>query len=80
MSQQIKGMVEHSLKRFLQTASVGNDLEHAYRLKLIGDLKEDTYSIRSQSYVLFVLARTHYDVSGKYLMARLSALSSMLIS
>jgi hypothetical protein len=64
----------------LQIAGGGNDLEQAYRLKLIDDLKDDTYSIHGQSHVLFVLARTSYDVSGKYLISQLATLSSMLIS
>lgn len=80
MSERVKYMVEHSLRRFLQTASVAQGEDIALRLQFIRDLKGDTFSIHSQAYTLYVLSRTYYDVSSKYLMGRLSTLSNMLVS
>jgi hypothetical protein len=40
-------------------------------------IKDDLADLYHESYVLFVLSRTYYDVSSKYLMPRLSGLSSM---
>jgi F0F1-type ATP synthase membrane subunit b/b' len=43
-------------------------------------IKEDSADLYHESYVLFVLSRTYYDVSSKYLMPRAAGLSSMLTS
>jgi hypothetical protein len=49
--------------------------------KLIFDLLSgDSANLYHESYLLFVLSRTYYDVSSKYLMPRLSGLSLMLVS
>ncbi|CAF0873597.1 unnamed protein product [Adineta ricciae] len=78
MSVLIKDMIKGPLKRFLQVAGAGTDVEHAMRLQLIDTLKEETYGIHRESYILFVMSRTYYEVSSKYLMGRLAGLSSML--
>jgi len=43
-------------------------------------IKEDSADLYHESYVLFVLSRTYYDVSSKYLMPRAAGLSSILTS
>ncbi|CAF3941528.1 unnamed protein product [Rotaria sp. Silwood1] len=78
MSIKIKNMIRGPLRRFLQTSRAGNDATAAARMQLIGTLKDDTFGIHREAYVLFVMSRTYYDVSSQYLMGRLAGLSTML--
>lgn len=68
------------LKSFIGTASTQLDAESLQtdREVIMGILAEDGGNLYHESYVLYVLSRTYYDVSAKYLMPRLSKLSSML--
>ena len=43
-------------------------------------LNGNSINLYHQSYLLFIMARTYYDISKKYLMPRLSGLSPMLIA
>jgi hypothetical protein len=80
MSEYIDDMIKGPVKRFLNVAAVGDNLDLGMRRRIIDILKEDTFGIHRESYILFVMARTYHDVSSKYLMGRLSSLSSMLIA
>ncbi|CAF4890359.1 unnamed protein product [Rotaria magnacalcarata] len=79
MSEYIHDMIKGPLKRFLRVAAVGSNLDLAMRMQIIDILKEDTFGIHREAYILFVMARTYHEVSSKYLMGRLSSLSGMLI-
>ncbi|UJR06909.1 hypothetical protein I4U23_011198 [Adineta vaga] len=78
MSIYITDMIKGPLKRFLQFAGEGQELDHALRLALIDILKEDTFGIHREAYILYVMSKTYYEVSSKHLMGRLAGLSSML--
>jgi hypothetical protein len=47
-------------------------------MDLINILKEDTFGIHREAYILYVMSKTYYEVSSKYLMGRLEGLSGML--
>ncbi|CAF3022914.1 unnamed protein product [Rotaria socialis] len=79
MSEYIHDMIKGPLKRFLRVAAVGSNLDLAMRMQIIDILKEDTFGIHREAYILFVMAHTYHEVSSKYLMGRLSSLSGMLI-
>ncbi|CAF0992260.1 unnamed protein product [Adineta ricciae] len=78
MSIYITDMIKGPLRRFLQVAGEGQELEHALRMDLIDVLKEDTFGIHREAYVLYVMSKTYYEVSSKHLMRRLEGLSGML--
>ncbi|CAF3850454.1 unnamed protein product [Rotaria sp. Silwood1] len=78
MSIKIKNMIQGPLRRFLQISRTGSDTAGAIRMQLISMLKDDTYGIHHEAYVLFVMSRTYYDVSSQHLMGRLAGLSQML--
>lgn len=78
MSTRIKNMIQGPLKRFLQISRAGSGTDSAIRMQLISMLKDDTYGIHREAYILFVMSRTYYDVSSQYLMGRLAGLSKML--
>jgi hypothetical protein len=78
MSAKVKNMIKGPLRRFLQSSRVGSASKTAVRIELIQLLKDDTFGIHREAYILFVMSRTYYDVSTKYLMGRLAGLSRML--
>ncbi|CAF3441469.1 unnamed protein product [Rotaria socialis] len=78
MSAKIKSMIKGPLRRFLQISRARSDTTGAARMQLIDTLKDDTFGIHREAYVLFVMSRTYYDVSSQYLMGRLAGLSMML--
>ena len=81
MAVHIDNMVKGPLKRFLDVSSEGSNTNHAARMELIYTLKDETlYSIHVEAYILYVMARTYYEMSSKYFMGRLAGLSSMLIT
>lgn len=81
MAVHIDNMVKGPLKRFLDVSSEGTNQNHAARMELIYTLKDETlYSIHVEAYILYVMARTYYEMSSKYFMSRLAGLSSMLIT
>lgn len=81
MAIHIDNMVKGPLKRFLDVASEGSNINHAARMELIYTLKDETlYSVHVEAYILYVMARTYYEMSSKYFMNRLAGLSSMLIT
>jgi hypothetical protein len=78
MSIYITNMIKGPLKRFLQMTSEGHELDYSLRMDLINILKEDTFGIHREAYILYVMSKTYYEVSSKYLMGRLEGLSGML--
>ena len=78
ISVRVKNMVRGPLRRFLQLSRSGKDASIVVRKQLINMLKDDTYGIHRESYILFIMSRTYYDVSNRYLMSRLASLSNML--
>ena len=79
MAVHIENMIKNHLKRFLQGAD-GAEEQYATRLILISLLKEETYGIHVEAYILYVMSRTYYEVSSKYLMGRLASLSGMIVA
>jgi len=68
------------LKTFIDTVNTSIDAEssNVNRKVILQFLKEDPGNVYHESYVLYVLSHTSYDVSTKYLMPRLAGLSTLL--
>lgn len=79
-SAQVVTGFQEKLKSFLDTSRTNLDMEtiEVDRTIVLDILNGNSVSLFHESYVLFVLSRTYYDVSRKYLMPRLSGLSLMM--
>ncbi len=79
-SNQVITGFDEKLKSFTSTASSIFDAEESDpdRRLILDLLTDDSIGLYHESYILFVLSRTYYDVSNKYLMPRRSGLSLML--
>jgi gas vesicle protein len=79
-SAQVVTGFEEKLKSFLDTSRVTYDLESSEvdRIIMLELLNGNSINLYRESYLLFIMARTYYDVSRKYLMPRLAGLSLML--
>ncbi|CAF1549176.1 unnamed protein product [Adineta steineri] len=78
MSIYITDMIKGPLKRFLQLTGDSQELDHTLRMDMIEILKDDTFGIHREAYILYIMSKTYYEVSSKHLMGRVAGLSSML--
>ena len=81
-NQVVSGFGE-KLKSFVGTArdhQLDAESSDTDREVILEFLSGDASNLYHESYILYVLSRTYYDVSSKYLMPRLSKLSTMLAS
>ncbi|CAF1301709.1 unnamed protein product [Rotaria magnacalcarata] len=71
-----------TLKTFLDTLSLTNDPEliAVDRTNILELLNGNSVNLHRESYTLFIMARTYFDVSQRYLMPRLAGLSLMLLA
>ncbi|CAF3408733.1 unnamed protein product [Rotaria sp. Silwood1] len=79
-SAQVTTGFDETLKTFLDTTRVNIDLEKTEvdRILILELLNGDSINLYHESYTLFLMARTYFDVSKQYLMPRLAGLSLML--
>ncbi|CAF0808771.1 unnamed protein product [Didymodactylos carnosus] len=61
-----------------QVKEQSKDLTTYERSFYIGLLKDQSVRINQESYLLFIMSRTYYDISGKYMLDRLAGLSKLL--
>ncbi len=68
------------LESFVSTTSdLFGDEQTEIDIKLILEvIRSDLIDLYQKSYLVFILSRTYYDASSKYLIPRVSGLSSML--
>ncbi|CAF3710866.1 unnamed protein product [Rotaria sp. Silwood1] len=78
ISNQITSMVDGSLKSFLKASAKGTHAERSKRKELVNYLKGDASSVHHTAYVIYVMPRTYYEVSSRYLLDRPAGLSEML--
>ncbi|CAF2752566.1 unnamed protein product [Rotaria sp. Silwood2] len=79
-SAQVATGFDETLKTFLDTTRVNIDLEttEVDRVLILELLNGNSLNLYHESYTLFIMARTYFDVSKQYLMPRLAGLSLML--
>jgi hypothetical protein len=79
-SAQVAVGFDETFKSFLDTTRDSIDLEknEVERTLVLELLNGSSTSLHHESYTLFIMSQTYYDVSKKYLMPRIASLSLML--
>ncbi|CAF1021089.1 unnamed protein product [Rotaria sordida] len=79
-SAQVTTGFDETLKTFLDTTRINIDLEKTEidRILILELLNGNSINLYHESYTLFMMARTYFDVSKQHLMPRLAGLSLML--
>jgi hypothetical protein len=78
---QVKTSFQEQVKSFIDTSRLGleterSDVDRTIILELLTG--ENSVNLHHESQLLYILSRTYYDVSKKYLMPRLAGLALML--
>jgi hypothetical protein len=79
ISSEVEHMARRPLKNFLLGVSVASSAKTVQRMQLTLLLKGNKFGLHHQAYKLFLISRTYYDVSSRYLMGRLADLSNLLV-
>jgi hypothetical protein len=80
LSAKVEAGFGEALKPFLDTTQVNIDLEATEidRILILELLNDHSMGLYHESYTLYIMSRTYFDVSSKYLMPRIAGLSLML--